>query len=204
MSGVQLPGPICAFLDALEIDVGTMCRSASPIPGPHGATTKAPSQAKKKDISLDDARLIVAEAMTWKGTPYLLNGAGAVKGIGGDCSGTTEKIYRAAKCPYKYQTSHDFPAYALKSGLFRELRAGEAKQDGDILSWSSHMAIYCSFATDAENATTDRISKRTGEKWIQKNDMWTASNPREGAPPYSPAEMRWWKLGDPRVFRYLK
>jgi hypothetical protein len=207
MSGVQLPGPICAFLDALAIDTGTMCRSASPIPGPHGATTKAPSHAKKKDIALDEARLIVAEAATWKGTPYSLVGEGSVKGTGGDCSGTTQKIYNVAKCPYRYQTSHEFPAYARKSGLFRELRADEAKQDGDILSWSSHMAIYSSFATDSKNATTERTNKQ-GHKWTQTNDMWTASHPARNAddepPPYSPAQMYWWKLGTPRVFRYLK
>jgi hypothetical protein len=40
--GVQLPGPVCRFLDALGIDSGTMCRSASPPPGPHGAHVKKP------------------------------------------------------------------------------------------------------------------------------------------------------------------
>jgi hypothetical protein len=34
MSGFRLPGPLCRVLGALEIDSGTMCRSASPIPGP--------------------------------------------------------------------------------------------------------------------------------------------------------------------------
>jgi len=34
MSGFRLPGPLCSFLGALKIDTGTMCRSASPAPGP--------------------------------------------------------------------------------------------------------------------------------------------------------------------------
>jgi hypothetical protein len=81
-----------------------------------------------------------------------------------------------------------FPDYALKSGLFRELGSGEDKQDGDILSWSNHMAIYCTFAADTENATTPRVNKN-GSKWTQNNDMWTASHP--DGPTYAPAEMRW-------------
>lgn len=205
--GIQLPGPVCTFLDALQIDAGTMCRNSSPVPGPHGTLHHPAARGRKKDIPLEEARLIVAEAATWKGTPYALVGDGSVKGVGGDCSGTTQKIYNAAKCPYRYQTSHDFPAYARKSGVFRELRAGEAKQDGDILSWASHMAIYCSFAVDPDNATTERTNAQS-DTWTQNNDMWTAShpprNPDDEPPPYAPAEMRWWKLGTPRIFRYLK
>ncbi len=32
MSAVRLPGPLCAILGALEIDVGTLCRAVSPFP----------------------------------------------------------------------------------------------------------------------------------------------------------------------------
>jgi hypothetical protein len=34
MSEFRLPGPICRVLGAMEIDSGTMCLSATPIPGP--------------------------------------------------------------------------------------------------------------------------------------------------------------------------
>src|SRR5262245_30028318 len=132
MSGVQLPGILCAFLDAIEIDAGTMCRSGSPAPGAHGVAAHQVVGTKKRDISPADAALIVKEAATWEGTPYSLVGEASAKSNGGDCSGSTYKIYKAANCPYKYQTSHGFPAYARKSGLFRELRSKEAKQDGDI------------------------------------------------------------------------
>ena len=160
------------------------------------------AEAKKKDISIFDGGLIVSEAATWKGTPYRLNGTGASKGAGGDCSGTTYKIYSAAGFPYSYQVAHDFPSYALKSGLFRELSVADQKQDGDILSWPNHLAIYSSFATDKANATRERINERSGEKWLQKNDMWTASKP--DGPPYSAAEMKYWRGDAPRVFRYQK
>ncbi len=46
MAGIQLPGPICRLLGALEIDSGTLCRSASPVPGP-----LASPQPVKTDLS---------------------------------------------------------------------------------------------------------------------------------------------------------
>ncbi len=160
------------------------------------------STTQKNDISAQDGQTITAEAATWKGTPYKLNGAAAMKGVGGDCSGTTQKIYDASKFPYEYKMAHDFPDYAVSSGRFRELAAGEAKQDGDVLSWSNHMAIYCSFASDPDDATTIRQRKDGKGTWVQNNDMWTASHP--GGPAYAPAELKWWRTDPPRVFRYCK
>jgi hypothetical protein len=37
------------------------------------------TEAKTNDISVDDGKLIVAEAASWKGTPYKLNGPGAIR-----------------------------------------------------------------------------------------------------------------------------
>ena len=91
-------------------------------------------EAKKKDIPIDGGRRIVAEAAGWKGTPYMLNGPAAVKGVGGDCSGTTHKIYLGAQYPYTYQTANAFLAYALKSGFFREVSTGDQRQDGEFCS----------------------------------------------------------------------
>jgi hypothetical protein len=156
----------------------------------------------KKDIAVQDGQAITGEAATWKGTPYKLNGPAAMKAIGGDCSGTTLKIYQVAKFPYEYKMAHDFPDYATASGLFRELAVGEMKQDGDILSWHNHMAIYCTFAADPDDATTQRQRKDGKGTWTQNNDMWTASKP--GGPAYATAEMRWWRPDAPRVFRYQK
>ena len=204
----QLPGPVCNFLDALHIDAGTMCRGTSPVPGPQGTKPKPAKGVTKRDISPDDGKRIVAESATWKGTPYALVGALSVKDKGGDCSGSTNLIYKSVSLSYVFKKASDFPAYALSSGLFRELAKGDAKRDGDILSWSGHMAIYSSFAgDDSENATTERKNKK-GEAWTQHNDMWTASHPPRDAndhpPAYGPAEMKWWGLGTPRVFRYQK
>jgi hypothetical protein len=186
-----------------NIEDGTLVRAVSPIPGPVGPG----AEAKKKDISVDEGKSIVAEAATWKGTPYMLNGPGAIKGLGGDCSGTTQEIYQAAQCPYTYRQAKEFPEYALKSGLFRELGASDQKQEGDILSWSSHMAIYSSFASDPTNATTERLRKDGKGTWTQRNDMWTASHlgtASRPSNPYAPAERRYWRPDAPRVFRYQK
>ena len=155
----------------------------------------------RKDVPTTGGQLIVAEAATWKGTPYSLSGEGSIKGRGGDCSGTTYKIYSLAQCPYVYQQAANFPAYAIQSGLFRKLDAVEPKQEGDILSWPDHMAIYSSFLLDPANATTPRTNNN-GRPWTQNNDMWTATH--RGGGPYCPNQMRWFKPSPPTVFRYQK
>ncbi len=41
MSGLRLPGPVCATLRAFAIDTGTLCRSATPAPGSIGIRAAA-------------------------------------------------------------------------------------------------------------------------------------------------------------------
>ena len=153
----------------------------------------------KRDIPASAGARITVEAATWKGTPYLLNGAGAIKGHGGDCSGTTYKIYSAVQLFYDYQATSSFADYALASRLFRQLGHDDAPQDGDILFWFNHMAIFATFLSDPANATTPRTNAQ-GYQWTQHNNMWTASRP--GGPPYGTAEMRYWRPDPPRIYRY--
>ena len=157
--------------------------------------------ANKVDISLTDGTKVTDEAATWAGTSYSLRGPESVKGVAGDCSGTTYLVYDAVGFHFEYQVAATFAEYAVKSGLFRQLGIGEQLQDGDVLSWSNHMAIYATFQNDKVNATTPRVSKK-GQSWTQNNNMWTASKP--GGPDYGPAELRWWRADPPKVFRYQK
>jgi hypothetical protein len=154
----------------------------------------------KKNVSLADGKRITVEACSWNGTPYTLNGQGAVKGRGGDCSGSTYRIYAAVRFPYTYQSTGTFEAYAVASGLFRILDAGESKQDGDVLLWNDHMAIYSSFSSSIEQpfATTARTNAH-GQNWTQTNDMWTAY--KVDGPPYGAAEMKFFKPAPPKIFR---
>ncbi len=92
--------------------------------------------------------------------------------------------------------------YAESSGHFRKLGVGDAKQDGDILSWSGHMAIYCTFAADRAHATTQRTSRSTGKPWTQENDMWTASH--TGGPAYAAGALKWWPTQPAAAYRYQK
>lgn len=156
-----------------------------------------------KDISVLAGQRITAEAATWNGTPYSLAGSASVKGQGGDCSGSTYLIYQAAGFRYEYHTAGEFADYAADSGLFRELSAGEKKQDGDILSWSSHVAIYSTFssATEGSFGKTQRLNSK-GQPWTQVNDMWTAHH--SGGSPYSSAALKYWGNSAPRVFRKLE
>lgn len=58
MSNARLPGPVCNFFGALEIDAGTLCRSASPVPGVVGTSVKplarraGEAPAKPKDQAI--------------------------------------------------------------------------------------------------------------------------------------------------------
>jgi hypothetical protein len=153
------------------------------------------------DISLADGAKLVQEAKAWKGTPYALVGSNSVKGINGDCSGSSWRIYSAAGFVYDYRNSASFPAYAIESKKFRKLEVTEAKQEGDMLVWSDHMAIYTSFISDTANATTPRVNAK-GTAWTQHNDMWTATRP--GGGPYQPNKMSYFKPTPPAVYRFQK
>lgn len=68
MTGFRLPGPLCKFLGAAQIDMGTMCRGTSPKPVPLGTVggkatvPKAPASsttaAAKNDASTDIEALV--------------------------------------------------------------------------------------------------------------------------------------------------
>lgn len=160
-------------------------------------------------ITLEEARKITSEAVGWKGTTYDLVGRNSKKGLTGDCSGTTWAIYCAAGYKYDYKSTESFPVYAIQSKLFRLLGDDEPKQDGDILLWDHHMAIYSTFSTPLEVGyrTTQRFNKNN-KPWTQVNDMWTASHPdtpSRRSVPYGPAAIKYWFPDDPAdVYRYVK
>ena len=153
------------------------------------------------DITPEQGKAIVKAAAAWEGTPYALVGIASRQGTGGDCSGSTWQIYKAAGFDYEYQPTGSFPGYAIRSRHFREVPASEAKQEGDILYWSGHMAIYTSFADDPPHHTTPRVTKK-GVKWTQVNDMWSATHP--DGPAYGPGASKFFRSDAPRVFRYVR
>lgn len=152
------------------------------------------------DITPEQGRAIVTAAAEWKGTAYSLVGAASVRGKGGDCSGSSWLIYKAAGLPYDYQASGTFVDYVNRTHRFREVTAREARQEGDLLYWPGHMAIYSTFANDPANLTTPRVNK-AGSKWTQTNDMWSATH--TGGPAYGPGASRYFRDTAPRVFRYV-
>lgn len=157
------------------------------------------TQTTRRDITANEALPLIKEAATWKGTSYSLRGASSVKGVAGDCSGTTFLIYRAAGFPYDYQPSGTFPTYARHSGIFRLLASDEPVQVGDVLSWPNHMAIYAGSALQKEDATTARVNA-SGKSWTQHNDIFTATRPN--GPAYMPASLRYWRPDPPKIYRY--
>lgn len=155
-----------------------------------------------KDISKLDGSKIIAVARLWKGTPYKAVGAASSKGVEGDCSGTTWRIYGEAGFPFDYQPTASFPSYVASTKRFREVGAGNAMQEGDVLFWPGHVAIYSSFSDDTDNGTTKRLAKDGKTPWTQVNDMWSATRP--GGSDYGPNKMGFFRKEAPRVFRYQR
>lgn len=197
-----MPAPLGTTTNSPVLDQGTLALAPGRVPTPSCGSKMAPTAQVNTDISRADGEKIMAEAMTWIGTPYALVGPQSAKGEGGDCSGSTFKIYGAAGFPYDYQTAGGFQEYAVSSGRFREIDiASESLQSGDILSWSSHMAIHVNFPPGHQYATTDRINKK-GSHWTQKNDMFTATH--TGGPNYQAGKREYFRPDQPRVFRYQR
>ena len=186
------------------VDTGTNVRDATKPPGTTCVTRIAPSYARNNDISPTDGKKILDEAATWKGTPYALMGENSKKGVSGDCSGSTSQIYKAAGFPYDHQAAATFRDYSSKSMQFREIDiTKEQMQAGDVLSWTDHLAIYGpNEAFAKEEATNDRISKKSGKHWTEINNIWTATHP--DGPPYHAAELRYFRGTGFKVYRYQR
>ena len=144
---------------------------------------------------------VVAAAAGWEGTPYQLVGSASVKGVGGDCSGTTCHIYKEAGFPYPYQTSANFANFANKTHRFREINigGGETMQAGDVLLWPGHMAIYAPFPAGHTKHDSGRCDRK-GQSIA--NNMYTAFNSRTGAP-YAPYDIKTFRGDAYKVFRYF-
>jgi hypothetical protein len=79
----RLPGPVCRFLGALEIDAGTLCRGASPLPGPSGvhdqqSAGKTASATKPKPARVyQEHRGVVKDPLDYVGQDLYLNDRGS-------------------------------------------------------------------------------------------------------------------------------
>ena len=152
-----------------------------------------------KFITEEEGWKIVAAAKTWEGTPYKLVGAASVKGKGGDCSGSTNKIFVEAGFPYPYQSTTMFAAYARSTNRFRKIDPATVPlQPGDVLLWEGHMAIYAPFTEDDPRSDTGVV--KDGKK--MKNDMYTAFNSHANKP-YGPYNIKTFRGDKPTVYRYL-
>lgn len=151
-------------------------------------------------ISEDEGWKIVAIAATWEGTPYSLVGGGSVKNVGGDCSGTTNKIYIEAGFPYTYQSSANFASYSQATNKFRKIDTSkEPMQAGDILLWPGHIAIYAPFPEGHPKYFTGVI--KHGKK--MPNNMYTAFNQRTNTP-YGVYNIEAFRGDAYTVYRYFK
>lgn len=169
------------------------------------SSTSEPTNTQGKEcvlgrfITEQEGWKIVEAARDWEGTPYSAVGAASVKGVKGDCSGTTNKSYIEAGFPYPYQTTGAFAAYAQKSNQFRKIDPDKTPlQAGDILLWPGHMAIYAPFPEGDPRRDTGVVKR--GKKMM--NNMYTAFNDRRYAP-YAPYNIETFRGDKYVVYRYL-
>jgi hypothetical protein len=167
--------------------------------------TSAPSNTQGKSCSVgkfiteSEGWKVVEEAATWEGTPYVAVGANSVKGVRGDCSGTTYKIFTAAGFPYPYKQTGNFENYARTSNRFREIDPQKVPmQAGDVLLWLKHMAIYAPFNKDHPKYNTGVILHGKS----QPNNFYTAFN-ANSVRPYGPFNIGTFRADSYKVFRYL-
>jgi hypothetical protein len=81
MASYQLPGVLCRFLEALEIDGGTLCRVASPVPGPIGCVPGASGKKAKRGAKplriYAEHRGVVKNPLSYVGQDVILNASGS-------------------------------------------------------------------------------------------------------------------------------
>jgi len=150
-------------------------------------------------ITEEEGWQIVNAAASWEGTPYDSVGANSVKGVKGDCSGTTQKIYTEAGFPYPYKQTSTFAAYVAASSRFQEITdIPNGLQAGDVLLWPGHMAIYAPFPKDHPKRQTGVM--RRGQR--MDNNFYTAFNDRTHVP-YGPYNIATFRNDRFKAFRYL-
>jgi hypothetical protein len=146
-----------------------------------------------------DGWKIVEATSKWEGTPYKSVGGESVNGVGGDCSGITNKSYIEAGFPYPFQPTRTFAAYAKSSNRFREINPKKVPmQAGDLLLWPGHMAIYAPFPEGHPKRDTGVMHH--GKK--QLNDFYTAFNKNTDVP-YKAYNISTFRQDDYTVYRYL-
>jgi len=101
------------------------------------------------DLTREEGQAIVDKGKGWENTPYPkkgspLLGGGAKQGVGGDCSGSVNKIYAESGHPYPYTRSGEFAGAANAGRIpFREIDPKD-RQPGDVVVYDGrgHMSIY--------------------------------------------------------------
>jgi len=146
----------------------------------------------KKPLGYDakKGQAIVKEAATYDGTPYDRSKQPPVKGVGGDCSGTTEQILKDAVDPnfHRGNTPNGSGAEAVaNSPNLVKVPGGLAEaKPGDILYWEKnkngpfHNAIFVGDGSYNGKSVSDLI--------------WTA---RSGTKPYSEMPASTFRKNDP-------
>jgi hypothetical protein len=110
MAGFRLPGPVCRVFNELEIDTGTLCRSASPTPGPLSAA-KESSVAR----SSPTARVmhVLKDPETYIGSTDYVNRKGKY-----ECAAFTQMVAQAPHTSNWKAGAHVEPGTPIERGTW--------------------------------------------------------------------------------------
>jgi hypothetical protein len=130
MSSSRLPGPLCKFLGAFEIDTGTLCLDESPLPGPTGAHGRRVRRKQQLPRIYREHRGVVKNPMQYVTQRTYLNGQ------------------QHAECAELVKTL----AGAPRTGSYRDgdanWRRGETLNDRNVTSLEVGTAIATGWTAD--------------------------------------------------------
>ena len=144
---VQLPGPLCRFLDALGIDTGTTCRSSSPAPGPHGGKVKKPG---------------ASAVLTAVPSPHVLKDAASY--IGSEDYPNADGNYECAAFPQNKLVAAAPQTKTWKPGAHVEI--GAAPEKGTWVAtfvdgkYEGHVGAFDSIDNDGNLTLIDQFKSR--------------------------------------------
>jgi hypothetical protein len=127
MASQTLPGPICAVLNTLEIDTGTLCRSVSPVPGSGGLRPPRPAKRVRTTARGGVGKLTNSDFVA------------AAHSLGHGIDPRLIRAFAEVECGGKSGFGpHGLPVIAFEGHIFRKLTDKEYDEDYPLLSYPYH------------------------------------------------------------------
>lgn len=203
MAGFRIPGPLCREGGALDIDVGTLCRQASPQPGPVGSYPEDFGQPAGR-IPINeriDPGVDTLERLDRYGQPYRTARETEEQGRIFRLEERTARSFRALRAAAAlagftkelFTLTSDYRSskkQAIRAAAARE-KYGDAKKAGVFVAQgrSEHITgrafdLNLGIANSGENAKARAFDRLPAYQWLKENAPRFGLNPY----PYTDAE----------------